>query len=108
NNGAVPNGTKGAFIQAGAVGGTTLSTVIAGLTPGQLYKVNFRCTARTNASTAASTANLKVSVDGTPIGDTSVLSVGTAVNTVAWRFFAFDFTAGATPATMALKNDTAG
>ena len=55
DNGVVPNGSQVAFIQNAA--GASLSTVIADLTVGETYKVNFRVNARGgNTATSGSTS----------------------------------------------------
>ena len=98
NNGTIPAGSQVAFLQN--AGGSSLSTVISGLNPGDTYKVNFRVNARDG-----NTAALKVSVDAVNIINSAVTSVGGAA---AYKYFAFDFTATATTATMTLKNDAGG
>src|ERR1044072_2578102 len=60
DNGTIPDGANVAFIQSGTAGGTTLSTVISGLTAGQTYKLTFRCNARNGQAPI-----LKVEIDGT-------------------------------------------
>lgn len=45
DNGAIPNGTKVAFVQSTG-GGSTLATTITGLTPGAPYRVSFRANSR--------------------------------------------------------------
>ncbi|MBI5385135.1 MAG: immunoglobulin domain-containing protein [Verrucomicrobia bacterium] len=106
NNGAIPNGTKVAFIQSPGTGAATLSTVISGLTAGQIYTVNFRLNARTN--NPAQTPVLKIGVDGQPIVNLSTIGVQIGGLTTAYRFAAFDFTAAADTATLWLTNDAAG
>ena len=98
DNGVVPNGSQVAFIQNAA--GASLSTVIADLTVGETYKVNFRVNAR-----GGNTANLRVNIDGTDIINTGVTSVGGAN---AYKYFAFDFIAAAASQTLTLHNNAGG
>jgi hypothetical protein len=98
NNGVIPNGSQVAFIQSGA--DSSMSTVISGLTPGTVYKVNFRVNAR-----SGNTPNLKVDIDGINLLNTAITAVG---GTNPYKYFAFDFTAAAESQTMTLRNDAGG
>jgi len=101
DNGAIPDGANVAFLQSGsAVGGTTLSTTISDLTPGQAYKVSFRCNAR-----AGQAPILKVEIDGTQILGATVASVG---GSLPYKYCVFDFTAAEAAQTLTLRNDAGG
>jgi hypothetical protein len=100
DNGTIPDGANVAFIQSGTAGGTTLSTVISGLSAGQAYKVSFRCNAR-----GGQTPILKVEIDGTLIESGTVASVG---GSLPYKYFVFDFTASDVTANLTLRNDAGG
>jgi len=103
NNGAIPDGSKVAFIQSQAGSPATLSTVISDLIPGQRYTVRFRFNARTNAP--AQTPFLKIGIDGQPILNISTIGVQIGGTTTPYRYGAFDFVAGGPTATLWLTND---
>lgn len=98
DNGAVPQGTRVAFIQS--VGGTsTLSTTITGLTVGSFYTLQFRANARNGDPPQAS-----YSLNGAaPVSFTASPSVGGAN---AYYTITAYFTATATTAPLAISNTT--
>ncbi len=98
DNGAIPAGSQVALIQNDV--NSFLSTVITDLTPATAYKVVFRANARNGNN-----PKLRISIDGAPIMDMDVSSVGGAN---AYRYVAFDFTATAASHTMTLTNDAGG
>jgi len=100
NNGTIPDGANVAFIQSGTTGGTTLSTTISDLTPGQTYKVTFRCNARFDQRPL-----LDVEINGSVIIHSTVGPVG---GTLPYKYFAFDFTASAATANLTLRNNAGG
>lgn len=98
DNGAIPDGTNVAFLQAG---GTTLGATLTGLTVGTTYKVTFRANA-----TAGQTPNVTVSMDSAqafPL--TTALTVYSVGSTNPYAWLAFEFTAAATSQVMTLLND---
>lgn len=104
NNGTIPQGTRVAFLQ-GATGATppsALSTTITGLTPGQAYKLMFRCNVRTTNAAVAG-ANLRAAIDNSLMLSLSNLVPVTGTN--PYRYLAFDFTASAASHTLSLTND---
>jgi hypothetical protein len=98
DNGTVPDGNNVAFIQS-LGGNSSLSTVFSNLTVGQTYKVNFRVNARNSTNYIP---NLNVSIDTSNIVNSTVTPV---YSKNPYKYFAFDFTAGATNRTMTLRND---
>ncbi len=104
NNGAVPNGTRVAFLRGttGAVPPAVLGTTLTGLTPGQTYKVNFRCNARSN-TVAVTNANLRAAIDGETVLSLTNLTSVTGGN--PYRYIAFDFTAAAESQTLTMTNN---
>lgn len=97
DNGAIPNGTKVAFIQNGVGGGATLSTTITGLTVDTKYKVTFRINAR-----GINTPHLQFSTDGT--GAPVSMEVTQVGGTNPYRYAACEFTATAETQTLTLTN----
>jgi hypothetical protein len=103
DNGAIPDGTKVAFIQSYAGGSSSLSTIITGLTAAQKYTVNFRFNARASGSTTNPV--LKIYIDNQLITGLSTVNVG---GSNPYRYGAFDFTANAETAELKLVNDFNG
>ena len=100
DNGAVPQGTNVAFIQAGA----TLSTTITGLTPSQKYVVTFRANAETTA--AGEYPNANVSISGVPIWDITIYPVDVSGGfTNPYPYLSFEFTASGATETLSVMND---
>ncbi len=99
DNGAIPDGNNVAFIQS-SEGWSWLATTISDLTPDTTYKVTFRENSR-----GGNTPNLKVTIDGTEMVWMTVYSAG-GLN--AYWYVAFEFTATAATAELALWNDAAG
>ena len=100
DNGAIPQGTKVAFIQSNG-GASNLYTTITGLTPAVRYRLQFRLNAR-NGQTGA----LRVSIDGSPVGEAGVFSVGGA--TTPYKYAGFEFEATGSEALLMLENYAAG
>ena len=104
DNGAVPDGKNVAFITAD---GTTLSTIISGLTVGTVYHVTFRANSNTNPAPNdpnPNSPNAKVSIDGVEVLPVTVYPV---TGTNAYTYLAFEFTAGAASQTLSILNDAA-
>ena len=102
DNGAIPDGTKVAFIQSGSTGDPvpgSLSTTISGLTVGTIYKVTLRANARSGQA-----PNLRMSIDGAEL---MAMSIHNAGGLNPYWYIAFEFTATATSQVLALTNDTA-
>ncbi|MDB6070170.1 MAG: Endoglucanase [Verrucomicrobiales bacterium] len=72
NNGAVPDGSKAAFIQSNS-NFSTLETTITGLTPGTAYQLTFRATARN-----PNVPQLDLRIDGNSLVTSAVTAVGGA------------------------------
>ncbi|MEO5916400.1 MAG: Ig-like domain-containing protein [Luteolibacter sp.] len=100
NNGAIPQGTKVAFLQAGTTGVASISQVITGLTNGTKYNVSVRINARTGQ-----TPSLQFSTDGT--GPTVSLEVTNVTGTNPYKYAAFEFTATGTSNTITFSNTRA-
>ncbi len=98
NNGAVPDGTKVAFLWGG---GSSLSTTISGLTAGQTYKLEFRANASTN-ETGVLSPILRVTLDTQDIASVNIYPVG---GTSPYIPLAFEFTATAATENLTLTND---
>ena len=97
NVGTVPDGSQVAFIQTSSFT-NWLSTIMNGLTPGQLYTLSFRASARNGQLPVVHAA-----VDNQYILD---FRLGAATN--AYHYIAFDFTAATSNPTLYLTNDGAG
>jgi hypothetical protein len=100
NTGTIPHGQQAAFIQYGTAA-VSLSTVLNGLTPNTQYLLKFRANARDFNSTKPI---LRIGIDGQPIGDVRLLSVGGAS---AWTYVSLPFTPANATATLSLTNDAA-
>lgn len=99
DNGAVPQGTRVAFIQS--VGGiSTLSTTITGLTEGKLYRLRFRANARSGGVPEPS---YRIN-GGAAVAFTVTPEVG---GSNAYYTIERLFTATATTAPLAISNTTA-
>ncbi|HEY5913299.1 MAG TPA: immunoglobulin domain-containing protein [Verrucomicrobiae bacterium] len=109
DNGAIPDGSKVAFIQSNVsdpATPSTLTTTISGLTPGTAYRVIFRANART-----ATTPNVKVYVDGLAVllpGGPDGFSTADVGGSNPYWYVACEFTAAAASATLAVVNDATG
>jgi hypothetical protein len=100
DNGQIPNGTKVAFIQAGASGPAFLQTTVTGLVEGTKYHVSLRANARSNTtSTTLSAGNYPHLVFST---NTSEPTVGAEIQRVQptsqtplqpYRYLGYDFVA---------------
>jgi hypothetical protein len=99
NNGTVPDGLNVAFIQSSA-GGSTLSTVISGLTVDKVYKLTFRANAR-----ATQAPVLHVLIDTEEI---LVDNVQAVTGSNPYWHVAREFTAKATEQLLTLMNDASG
>jgi hypothetical protein len=112
DNGQIPNGTKVAFIQAGASGTAFLETTVTGLTPGTKYHVSARANARSNTTSTTLTAgnypNLVFSTN------TSEPSVGAEIQRVQptsqtplqpYRYVGYDFVATGTSQVLTFTNN---
>ena len=101
DNGAIPDGTNVAFIQAGSAADSqqgSLSTTISGLTVGTTYKVTLRANAH-----ATQAPHLRISIDSTEI---VAVTMSTAGGANPYWYIAFEFTATATSQALTLLNDT--
>lgn len=109
NNGAVPEGTRVAFLQAGTAGTADLSTTVTGLTIGTKYKVSARVNARYQTPTA-NTPNIKFTTNGLTNGvGAEVTAVSTVVNATPYKTVVFEFTATAASQQITFTNNrTAG
>jgi hypothetical protein len=109
DNGVIPAGTKVAFIQVNPddpSAPSTLSTTISGLTAGTTYKGVFRANAR-----GGQTPNVKVYVDTLPVllpGGPDGFSTASVGGVNPYWHVAFEFTATAATATLAIVNDATG
>lgn len=92
NNGAIPNGTNVAFIQAGATGAASLKTTATGLTVGTKYNVSFRMNARSQNTLNFPHMVFSTNGTGAPIS-TEVARVSGAVDATPYHYAAFEFTA---------------
>lgn len=101
NNGAVPHGTKVAFIQSTGAA-RTLSTTITGLTAGQNYTVSFRANSRAGFGALEYTWSLN---GGAFVPFTAAPAVG---GSAAYYTNSGTFTATAPTAALALRNSSAG
>jgi hypothetical protein len=99
DNGAIPEGSKVAFIQSNG-GESSLDTTITGLTPGQKYQLGFRVNARSGGVPL-----LSVSVDGAVLGAAPVEPVGGAA---PYRYVGLYFDAAAAEATLSFANTAGG
>ena len=101
DNGAIPDGTNVAFIQAGSAVDSqqgSLSTTISALTIGTTYKVTVRANAR-----GGQAPHLRISIDSTEI---VAMTISTAGGSNPYWYIAFEFTATATSQALTLLNDT--
>jgi hypothetical protein len=103
NNGAIPEGTKVAFIQNNPTGSSTLKTIATGLTIGTKYNVSFRINAR--SQTTQNFPWMVFSTDGTgaPVS-TEIGRVSSAVDATPYKFAAFEFTATGTSQELTIAN----
>jgi hypothetical protein len=98
NNGAVPDGTRVAFISPY---GYSLGTTISGLTAGQTYRVQLRANV-TQIEGVPTSAVLRAVLDGTDALSVNIYPVGT---TAPYAVIAFNITATAASHTLDLFND---
>lgn len=101
-NGAVPDGTKVAWLQCTNI----LSTVINGLTPGSTYTISFRANARTAATTTNRPA-LKLALSNIP-GLFDAVGINPVGGANPYHFISVDFTASAASHTLYVTNNQAG
>lgn len=113
NNGAIPQGTQAAFVQAVTGTPTSLSTTITGLTAGQTYRVTFNFNSRdrgtnTNLNNANSRPNGTVTVGGNAVNFqvNPVQAAGTL--TQPYRTASVVFTASGATETLSMTNTVAG
>jgi hypothetical protein len=102
DNGAVPDGTKVAFVVAGQQGPVTLSTTMSGLTAGQKYIVTFRANAQTPIE-AAALPIVHVTAAGQEIW--SMICVDRK-EANPYGYLAFEFTATAATEPLSIANDS--
>src|SRR5688572_17718696 len=107
NNGIFPHGSQVGFIQVtGAAGNpttTTLTNTIAGLTPGQSYRLTFNFNAR-----AGNTPNGIVTVGGNTLNFRGNGVEAAGVRTLPFRTASVVFTAGAPTETFSVSNFAPG
>lgn len=103
NNGAIPDGTKVAFIQNNPAGTSSLSTTITDLVVGEKYNISFRANARFQG--AANRPFLRIQTDGDgPVVNADISNVSGAVDATPYRYVGYEFTATATSHVLTLTN----
>ncbi len=100
NNGAVPNGTRVAFIQSDSGITSTLSTTVTGLVVGTSYRVQFRANSRTGSTAPAAAYRLN---GGAPVSFSVDPPVG---GSNPYYTISGIFTATATTAALEIRNTT--
>jgi hypothetical protein len=101
DNGAVPSGTRVAFINSGGNISKTLSTTITGLAVGTTYRLQFRANCSMGSTPGAS---CRIN-GGPPLGFTASPAVG---GSAAYRTITFLFRATSTSAVLEISNTSQG
>jgi hypothetical protein len=103
NNGAIPDGTKVAFIQNNPTGISTLKTTVTDLVPGTKYNVSFRINARSGGTQNFPWMTFSTDGTGTPV-TAEIGRVSTAVDATPYKYAAFEFTATGTSHEITVSN----
>jgi hypothetical protein len=101
NNGAIPEGTRAAFVQvATGAANNNINTTVTGLVPGQTYRLLWRFNSRNNGAAANQRPNGTVSVGGTAISFQASPVEAANSRTLPYRTGALVFTASAATETL--------